>query len=60
MQHSYNHTLHTTIGRNLFEVCLGYQPLAPIDVALHILQFTQPLNTEKEVDKKEKIIEKIK
>jgi hypothetical protein len=34
VQHSYNRSLHNSIGHNPFQVCLGFQPLAPIDVAL--------------------------
>jgi hypothetical protein len=36
VQHSYNRSLHNSIGHNPFQVCLGFQPLAPIDVALPI------------------------
>jgi hypothetical protein len=36
VQHSYNISLHNSIGHNPFQVCLGFQPLAPIDVALPI------------------------
>ena len=60
VQHSYNWALHTTIRHSPFEVCLGYQPLAPIDIALPISQSSQPLNTKKEADKVDKFIEKIK
>ena len=60
VQHSYNQTLHTTIGHSPFEDSLGYQPLAPIDVALPISQSRQPLNTKKEANKEDKFIEKIK
>jgi hypothetical protein len=34
VQHSYNRSLHNSIGHNPFQVCLGFQPLAPIDIAL--------------------------
>ena len=60
VQHRYNQSLHTTIGHSPFVVCLGYQPLAPIDVALPISQSSQSLNTEKEANKADKFIEKIK
>jgi hypothetical protein len=36
VQHSYNRSLHSSIGHIPFQVCLGFQPLAPIDVALPI------------------------
>ena len=36
IKHSYNITLHSSIGHSPFQVCLGFQPLAPIDVALPI------------------------
>ena len=36
IQHSYNRALHRSIGHNHFLVFLGFQPLAPIDVALPI------------------------
>ena len=58
--HSYNLALHTTIGHSPFEVCLGYQPLEPIDVEFPISQSIQPFNIEKEADKVDKFIEKIK
>jgi hypothetical protein len=37
VQHSYNKSLHNSIGHNPFQVCLGFQPLAPIDIALPIV-----------------------
>jgi hypothetical protein len=36
VQNSYNQPLHNSIGHIHFQVCLGFQPLAPIDVALPI------------------------
>jgi len=36
IQHTYNRALHSSIGHTTFQVCLGFQPLAPIDVALPI------------------------
>ena len=38
IQHSYNRALHSSIGHSPFPVCLGFQPLAPIDVDLPIIQ----------------------
>jgi len=35
-QHSYNRSLQSSIGHHPFQVCLEFQPLAPIDVALPI------------------------
>jgi hypothetical protein len=34
VQHSYNRALHSSIGQKPFQVCLGFQPLPTIDVAL--------------------------
>ena len=34
VQHSYNRALHSSTGHSPFQACLGFQPLAPIDVAL--------------------------
>jgi hypothetical protein len=36
VQHRYNRSLHKFIGHKIFQVCLGFQSLAPIDVALPI------------------------
>jgi hypothetical protein len=36
VQHSYNKSLHNSIDHNPFRVCLGFQPLAPIDASLPI------------------------
>jgi hypothetical protein len=33
---SYNKALHSFIGHNPFQACLGLQPLAPTDIALHV------------------------
>jgi hypothetical protein len=37
VQHSYNKSLHNSIVHNPFKVCLGSQPLAPIEVTLPIV-----------------------
>jgi hypothetical protein len=34
VQHSYNRSLHSSIGHNHFQVGLGFHPLCPMDVAL--------------------------
>lgn len=60
VQHSYNRALHSTTGHSPFEVSLGYQPLAPMDVAIPSLQSSSPLNGDKEVDKAEKFIDNIR
>jgi hypothetical protein len=36
VQHNYKRALHNSIGHNPFQVCLGFQQLAPIYVALPI------------------------
>ena len=36
VQHIYNGALHISTGHIPFQVCLGFQPLAPIDVSLHL------------------------
>jgi len=36
IQHNYNRALHISIGHNPFQVCLGFQPIALIDVDLPI------------------------
>jgi len=36
IHHIHNITLHNSFGHNPFKVCLGFHPLAPIDVALPI------------------------
>jgi hypothetical protein len=36
VQHRYNISLHNSIGHSPFQVCLVFQPLAPIGVALPI------------------------
>jgi hypothetical protein len=33
---SYTRSLHNSIGHNPFMVCLGFQPLSPIDIAPHV------------------------
>ena len=38
VQHSYNRVIHSSTGHSPFEVCLGYQPLAPIDVSIPVMQ----------------------
>jgi hypothetical protein len=52
VQHSYNRTLHSFIGHNPFKVCLGFQRLALIDVALPIAStHEESTHVQIEVDK---------
>jgi hypothetical protein len=60
VQHSYNRTLHSSIGHNPFQVCLGFQPLAPIDVALPIAAAQEESShVHTEVDQAAKFVERI-
>jgi len=59
VQHIYNHDLHGSTGHSPFEVCLEYQPLAPIDVAILVVLDTPSPHAENEVDKESKFVEKI-
>ena len=38
VQHRYNREIHSSTSHNPFEVCLGYQPLAPINVSIPVMQ----------------------
>ena len=38
VQHRYNRAIHSSTSHIPFEVCLGYQPLAPIDVSIPVMQ----------------------
>lgn len=51
VQHSYNRAIHSSSGHNPFEVCLGYQPLAPMDVAIPLIQPDLVPRVGKEEDK---------
>ena len=60
VQHNYNKAIHNSIGHNPFQVCLGFQPLGPINVALP-LESTQDESSHAkiEADKVTWFIEKI-
>jgi hypothetical protein len=52
VHHSYNRTLHSSIGHNPFQVGLGFQPLGPIDVALPLaVTSTDSSSTPNEAEK---------
>jgi hypothetical protein len=58
VQHSYNRSLHNSIGHNPFQVCLGFQPLAPIDVALPIAATQEESShAQTKVDRETKFVE---
>jgi hypothetical protein len=51
VQHSYNRSLHSSIGHDPFQVCLGFQPLAPIDIALPVASsLTESSHTQTKED----------
>jgi hypothetical protein len=57
VQHSYNKSLHNSIGHNPFQVCLGFHPLAPIDVALPIATAQEESShAQTEVDREAKFL----
>jgi hypothetical protein len=60
VQHSYNRSFHSSTGHSPFQACMGFQPLAPIDVALPIAstQATSCL-AQTEVEKATKFVERI-
>ena len=60
VQHSYNKSLHNSTSHSPFQACMGFQPLAPIDVALPIAS-TQAASAraQTEVDKATKFVERI-
>jgi hypothetical protein len=58
VQHSYNRSLHNSIGHNPFQVCLGFHPLAPIDIALPIaVAQEESSHAQTEVDRATKFVE---
>jgi hypothetical protein len=58
VQHSYNLTLHSSIGHNPFQVGLGFQPLGPIDVSLPLaVTSTDSSPAPTKVDKATQFIE---
>jgi hypothetical protein len=55
---SYNRTLHKSVGQNLFQVCLGFQPFASIHVALPIASILEASpHGQNKVDKATKFVE---
>jgi hypothetical protein len=60
VQHSYNRALHSSTIHSPFQACMGFQPLAPIDVALPIAS-TQATSCQAhtEVEKATKFVERI-
>ena len=51
VQHSYNKSFHNSIGHNPFQLCLGFQPLAQIEVVFPITYIHEKLShTQIEVD----------
>jgi DNA anti-recombination protein RmuC len=60
VQHRYNIYLHISIGHIHFQVCLGFQPLVPIDVTLPIAApWEESPNAQTEVDQESKFVEHI-
>lgn len=59
VQHSYNKVIHNSTGHNPFEVCLGYQPLAPMDIAIPLIQPDLVPHVGKEEDKATQFIDRI-
>ena len=51
VQHSYSRAIHSSTNHNPFEVCLGYQPLAPINVSILVMQPNLAPYLDKEKDK---------
>ena len=51
--------IHSSIGHIPFKVCLGYQPLAPIDVSIPVMQSNLVPCLDKEKDRAIKFIDKI-
>jgi hypothetical protein len=60
VQHSYNRALHSSTSHSPFQACMGFQPLAPIDVALPIAS-TQATScrAQTKVEKATKFLERI-
>jgi len=60
VQHNYNRALHGSICHNHFQVCLGFQPLAPIDIDFPIA-YTQEesSHSQTEADREAKFVELI-
>jgi hypothetical protein len=60
VQHSYNISLHSFTGHIPFQVCLGFQPLDPIDVALPIAATQKDFSHDKtKANQKAKFVEHI-
>jgi hypothetical protein len=60
VQHSYNRDLHSSIGHSPFKVCLGFQPLAPMDIALRITAAQEESSdAQTKVDRATKFVEQV-
>ena len=58
VQHSYNQALHSYTVHNPFQACLGFQPLAPIDVALPLASTQEESShAHAEIDKATRFVE---
>ena len=59
VQHSYNRETHSSTSHSPFKVFLRYQPLAPINVSIPIMQPDLVPCLDKEKDKAMKFIDRI-
>ena len=59
VQHIYNMEIHSSTNHNPFEVCLGYQPLALINVSIPVMKLNMAPYLDKEKNKAIKFIDKI-
>lgn len=60
VQHRYNRAFHNSIGHHPFHVCLGFQPLAPIDVALLVASSSIKSSQDQTIgDKATKFVEQL-
>jgi hypothetical protein len=60
VQHSYNMVLHSSTNHSPFQMDLGFQPLAPVDVALPLaIAHTNSSHDQSVTDKASRFIERI-
>ena len=59
IQHSYNRAQHSSTGKSPFEICYGFQPLAPIDLISSLTQLNKTEFEGREVDKSLKFRDQI-
>ena len=60
VQHSYNQDLHSSTGHSPFQACLGFKPLALIDVALPLASTQEESShAQARVDKANRFVERI-